>query len=145
MQVLWRHLKCSAEPNTAILDQMCFARVKNRATLAQPMRHSLPGNPTVLGFTEVVAPHRKGWYSPFSWGPRKVVRLFGERRSSGMYELSGSRGSEGIRACDDARRTPQQAGKKYIFPPPRADKSSRTQVTSRPLKPLVTKMLQFTA
>ena len=110
MQVLWRHLKCSAEPNTAILDQMCFARVKNRATLAQPMRHSLPGNPTVLGFTEVVAPHRKGWYSPYG-------------------------------AC----RTPQQAGKKYIFPPPRADKSSRTQVTSRPLKPLVTKMLQFTA
>lgn len=32
---------------------------------------------------------------------------------------------------------------KNIFFPPRADRSSRTQVTSRPLKPLVTENLQI--
>ena len=41
------------------------------------------------------------------------------------------------------RRTPEQAGKKYIFFPPRAARSSRPQVTSRPLKPLVTENLQI--
>ena len=60
-----------------------------------------------------------------------------------MDELSRLHGSEGIRACDDACRTPQQAGKKYIFSPPRASWSSRTQVTVRPLKPLVTEKLQI--
>ena len=48
MQALWRRSKCSVEPNTAILAQICIARTKNRATLAQCKRHSLSGNPTVL-------------------------------------------------------------------------------------------------
>ena len=34
-------------------------------------------------------------------GPQKVIRLFGERRSSGMTELSALAGSEGYAACND--------------------------------------------
>lgn len=59
-----------------------------------------------------------------------------------MDELSRLRGSEGIRACDDASHT-VASRENYIFFPPRATRSSRTQVTFRPLKPLVTENLQI--
>jgi len=59
-----------------------------------------------------------------------------------MDELSRSRGSEGIRACDDVSHTVTSRGKTYIFPP-RAERSSRAQVTFRPLKPLVNAFPNF--
>ena len=44
---------------------------------------------------------RSGVVRSIVWGPRKVARLCGERRSSVMIELSRLRGSERYAACSD--------------------------------------------
>lgn len=43
-------------------------------------------------------------------GPQKVIRLFGERRSSGVSEFCRLRRNEGYGACDD------EAGSAFLLP-----------------------------
>ena len=99
--------KCSNEPKTVILAHSSKAETETEPfwlTICDAPYREIP---TILRLRRCRGMRHTGkvGIALIHRGPRKVVRLFGERRSSGMDELSRSRGSEGIRACDDASHT----------------------------------------
>ena len=117
-QIFLRRSKCSTEPKAVIMAQSSKEEIGIEPfwlTLCDAPYREIP---VILRLRRCRGMRRTGTMviAIIHRGPRKVVRLFVERRSSGMYELSCSHGSEGIRACDDASHTVTSREKIYIFP-----------------------------
>jgi len=74
--------------------------------------------------------------------PRKVVRLFGERRNSGLSEFFVLARKERNRACDDESHTVSSREKIYFSPTP-PPHFRRCSQGMPPLKPLEAEIIYF--